>query len=216
MGLQSRLIVPFLILILLGLSGSVALTQNTAPAAMPAAQEAGMIDPGRITLATPNGSIAALATVAENHAGVTLTVTSTGDSGLAPGKHGVHIHNTGACDASGITPYASAGDHFNPAGHEHGEAGGKHSHAGDLGNLTVKDDGSIDFTVTTRQVTLEPGRENSLDNPGGSSLVIHAGEDDHATQPAGDSGDRLACGIIFRSHEPVTHAMPGHEDTATP
>ncbi|HWV22670.1 MAG TPA: superoxide dismutase family protein, partial [Thermomicrobiales bacterium] len=103
------------------------------------------------------------------------------------------------------------GDHFDTGDNEHGKADSDDSHAGDLGNLTVKDDGTIDFKITTRKVTLQPGEKNSLDNPNGTSIVIHADEDDQSTQPSGNSGAREACGIIFRSHEPVTHYMPGYE-----
>lgn len=213
MGSYSKMLTPFIVLVLIGLTGSFALMQDTGPAATPPAQEFGYNDLGRIPLAMPDGRTAALATLAEDHTGVTITIRSNGDSGLAPGEHGVHIHAFGACDASGNAPYMSAGDHFNPTDQEHGKADSKKSHAGDLGNLTVKDDGSIDFEITTRHLTLQPGEEHSLDNPNGSSLVIHADEDDVATQPSGDSGDRAACGIIFRSHEPVTHAMPGYEST---
>jgi len=216
MGSQSKWFIPLIVLIIVGLSSSFVLLQDTGPAASPPPHEAGGIDLGRIPLGTPGGHIAALATVAENPQGVTITVTSNGDSGLTPGKHGVHIHRVGACDASGNAAYMAAGDHFDTGDHEHGSADSKESHAGDLGNLTVNDDGTIDFKKTTRRLTLQPGETNSLDNPAGSSIVIHAAEDDHHTQPSGNSGAREACGIIFRSHEPVTHYMPGYEGVATP
>ncbi len=176
----------------------------------------------RFPLSTPDGKIAAYAEIREGADGVTITVTNSSDSGLEPGTHGIHIHEVGSCDASGTTPYGSAGGHFNPTDASHGAPDDEESHAGDLGNLTVADDGTIDFQITTDKVTLDPAADNSLAGPTGSALVIHAGEDDMATDPSGDSGGREACGIIFRSTEPAyntvvpTSASPEASPQATP
>ncbi len=99
-------------------------------------------------------------------------------SGLTPGKHGAHIHAVGSCTAPAFT---SAGGHFNPDGHEHGRKSDLGPHAGDLRNL----------------VSLGSGA-NSLFDADGSAIVIHAAEDDELTQPIGNSGARVACGVIGR------------------
>jgi superoxide dismutase, Cu-Zn family len=154
-------------------------------------------------LTNPEGKVVGNATLTQADGTVTITVKNSKDSGLAPGEHGIHIHETGACVAAGEKPYDSAGGHFNPTGVTHGAPEGE-SHAGDLGNFTVEDDGSFTFEITTDKVTLAPGADNSLDDEDGSALVIHEGTDDLKTDPAGDSGGRVGCGIIFKSTVPVT------------
>jgi len=114
-------------------------------------------------------------------------------SGLVPGKHGFHIHENGACEAP---DFASAGGHFNPGGKKHGFENPKGPHAGDLPNLFVGTEGRVSAEVIAKNVTLQQGRPNSLIKPGGTSLVIHAGADDYKTDPAGESGGRVACGVI--------------------
>lgn len=203
-------------------AGGAALAQDATPGASPLATPSGGVVLDRFPLSNPDGKIVAYAEIQEGADGVTITVTNSSDSGLEPGTHGIHIHEFGSCDASGDTPYASAGGHFNPTDAGHGAPDDEGSHAGDLGNLTVADDGTIDFEVTTDKVTLDPEADNSLAGPNGSALVIHAGEDDMATDPSGDSGSREACGIIFRSSEPVynsvvpTSASPSASPEATP
>ncbi len=113
-------------------------------------------------------------------------------SHLEPGLHGIHIHETGQCDPP---DFKSAGGHFNPEGRQHGLDSAEGPHAGDLPNLEVGEDGSGTYETTTDRVTLTEG-EASLFDDDGSALVIHAGEDDQVTDPTGDSGDRVACGVI--------------------
>lgn len=194
-------------------------TPDASPAASPAASPvaspvAGDMIIDRFPMATPNGDIAAFVEIREGEDGVTITITSTTDSTLEPGSRGIHIHEVGACDSSGDTPYESAGGHFNPTDTTHGDVHDDDSHAGDLGNLEVADDGTIDFQVTTDKVTLDPEADNSLAGPNGSSIIIHAGEDDLETDPSGESGDRAACGIIVPSVEPAMNIVP--PESATP
>jgi Cu-Zn family superoxide dismutase len=208
MRLPSSLITGFLAGAL-ALGGGAALAQDATPGASPmATPETVNLIMTPVTIANPDGNIVATAAISESADGVTLRITSLEDSGLEPGEHGVHIHEFGTCDASGETPYASSGGHYNPAGAEHGGPDSDASHAGDLGNLTVAEDGTIDFEITTTSVTLDPRGEATLSGPQGSSIIIHAGTDDLETQPSGDSGGREACGIIFRSAEPILNATP--------
>jgi superoxide dismutase, Cu-Zn family len=112
--------------------------------------------------------------------------------GLKPGLHGIHIHNKGKCIGPSFT---SAGEHYNPLSKEHGLKNPKGPHAGDLPNLEVGKDGTGHMSVTTDRVTLSPG-PNTLFTANGTSLVIHADPDDQMTNPAGNSGARIVCGVI--------------------
>jgi len=91
--------------------------------------------------------------------------------------------------------FAAAGEHYNPLGKQHGLDNPNGPHAGDLPNLVVNKDGSGKLITTTDRVTLTPG-QTSLFNGNGTSLIIHAKPDDQKTDPAGNSGDRIACGVI--------------------
>lgn len=113
-------------------------------------------------------------------------------SGEERGQHGFHIHETGDCTAP---DFSSAGGHFNPTGVGHGLLDTDGAHAGDLPNLWIEADGSADYTVTTDLVSLTPGERSVFDSDG-RAFVLHSGADDYLTDPAGDSGDRLACGVI--------------------
>jgi len=115
-------------------------------------------------------------------------------SGLAPGLHGFHIHTVGKCDAPDFT---SAGSHFNPEGKQHGWDNPQGHHAGDLQNLNVGADGKAHVNVMIPGVTLGEGPD-SLFHEGGTALVIHAKQDDGRTDPAGNAGARVACGVIVR------------------
>jgi Cu-Zn family superoxide dismutase len=121
------------------------------------------------------------------------------------GEHGLHVHQVGICDPTLETPFESAGPHFNPADAPHGdkpsaeETADEHvAHAGDLGNITIADDGTGTVDVTTNRFTLGEG-DDSLSGEYGSSIVLHEKADDLTTQPSGDSGARIACGVIFPS-----------------
>jgi Cu-Zn family superoxide dismutase len=114
--------------------------------------------------------------------------------GLPPGEHAFHVHAVGKCEA----PFESAGPHFNPGNHQHGMISGA-GHAGDMPNLHVPQSGELSVEVVNTAVSLEQGKPNSLFDNDGSSLVIHAKADDYKTDPAGNAGDRIACGVIQKS-----------------
>ncbi len=113
--------------------------------------------------------------------------------GLPPGPKAIHFHETGECDEP---TFASAGEHFAPGSKVHGHKAKGGPHAGDMANVTVKSDGSLKTEVTNKHVTLAQNAQNSLLKDGGTALVIHAQPDDYKSQPAGNAGDRLACGEI--------------------
>lgn len=113
--------------------------------------------------------------------------------GLEPGAHGFHIHAVGQC-----TPpdFSSAGGHFAPRGHAHGVLNAHGSHAGDLLNLWVPQNGRVTTERLAEGVTLARGVQGSLLDDDGSSLVIHANPDDYMSQPSGNGGPKVACGVI--------------------
>jgi len=113
---------------------------------------------------------------------------------LPPGVHAVHFHQKAQCDPP---DFKSAGGHFNPTGKQHGFDNPQGHHAGDMMNFTVKDNGTAKATVKDNYVVLGTGSEsNSLFSNGGTAIMVHAKADDYKTDPAGNAGDRIACGAV--------------------
>lgn len=113
---------------------------------------------------------------------------------LPPGEHAVHFHQSAKCDPP---DFKSAGGHFNPTGKQHGFDNPNGHHAGDMQNFTVRENGTAKATVKDDDVVLGNGSgPNSLFVNGGTSIMIHAKADDMKTDPAGNAGDRIACGVI--------------------
>lgn len=114
--------------------------------------------------------------------------------GLSPGMHGVHLHMTGSCEAP---DFASAGGHLNPGNHQHGIENPQGPHLGDLPNLTVGSGGAGTVSATLRG-TREEVLARIFDAEG-TAVVVHAGPDDYRTDPSGNSGGRIACGVLTRT-----------------
>lgn len=118
----------------------------------------------------------------------------TGDlSGLAPGQHGVHLHTAGLCDGPDFT---TAGGHLNPGLHQHGSMNPAGTHLGDLPNIVADGDGAARLTLDLRGT--RAALERDLFDGDGTALVIHAGPDDYRTDPSGNSGKRVACGMFVK------------------
>ena len=145
----------------------------------------------RADLRSPSGTPVGTATLREAQGGVLVSLDV---SGLPAGTHGIHFHAVGRCDDS---TFASAGPHYNPRGHAHGLLSPTGAHAGDLPNITVAGGGTAHAELLAPGVALSGGSAPLLDADG-SALVIHAGADDYVTDPSGNSGARVACGVVTR------------------
>src|SRR5688500_11315626 len=157
-----------------------------APLALTACNTVGEPTGGPVfALVGPTGQPVGSVRMWETPGGVTFRIAA---AGLPHGIHGIHVHSAGRCDAPGFT---TAGPHWNPAGARHGFNNLAGPHRGDLPNVTVAANG-----VLSEAVSLAGASFASLLDADGASLVLHARADDYATDPSGNSGDRIACGVI--------------------
>lgn len=159
-----------------------ALTNEAAGNEMAGAQTA------TATLAMADGTPAGSATATPTAEGLAITVSVTG---VPAGAHGVHVHMTGKCEGP---KFESAGGHWNPSSSQHGLENPKGAHAGDMPNLTAAADGTGNLSFT-----LKSGTMAQLLDADGSAFVVHAAADDQKTDPSGNSGDRIACGVFAAS-----------------
>ena len=146
---------------------------------------------GEARLDFANGLPAGTAQILSNGRTISLAIAATG---MEPGEHGFHLHTTGRCSAPDFT---SAGGHLNPAGREHGSLNPQGKHLGDLPNLVVGASRSASAEVEIGSDNVE--LRNTLFDEDGTAIVIHAGADDYRSDPAGDAGSRVACGVLKRS-----------------
>jgi superoxide dismutase, Cu-Zn family len=145
------------------------------------------------TLKDAQGKTVGTATLTPAPGGVKVAVSV---SGVEPGQHGFHVHAVGKCEAP---DFKSAGGHFNPGAKEHGLENPKGSHAGDMPNLTVGADGTGKAEYLAHGASLEAGA-GSLLAKDGTAVVLHGAADDMKSDPAGNAGPRIACGVVELKH----------------
>jgi Cu-Zn family superoxide dismutase len=155
-----------------------------AAAALPASAQS-----AKATLKTVDGKDAGSATLTQTPSGVLIALSV---KNLPAGEHAFHVHAVGKCEP----PFTSAGGHFNPESKKHGLMSGEGHHAGDMPNLHIPTSGELSVEVVNASITLDKGKPSSVFGPNGTALVVHAGKDDYKTDPTGDAGGRIACGVI--------------------
>jgi Cu-Zn family superoxide dismutase len=165
-----------------GVVGVVAAGCAAAPRIPPPVAEAALVDAAGTAVGT-----ALFTQAADGSVAIALNA-----GNLPAGTHGIHVHTVGACDAPAFT---TAGGHFTPTNRSHGLENPAGTHGGDLPNLVADASGHATYRANTNRITLSAGPLSIFDADG-SALVIHAGPDDQRSDPSGDSGARLACGVI--------------------
>jgi Cu-Zn family superoxide dismutase len=200
MKMSLRIAVAFVVPALVAgafLSGSSAFAQSPTQGA-------------RAEIKDAQGNMVGTAVFSPATSGVKLDVQMQGFATAAAGEHGIHVHAVGKCEPDAFT---TAGGHFNPTGKKHGLNSAEGAHAGDMPNLMLDGQGNSTYGTTLAGISLGSDA-GSLFDADGSAVVIHAGPDDLVTDPAGNSGARVACGVVSAYAIPVA-GMPstgGPED----
>ncbi|HEU4698763.1 MAG TPA: superoxide dismutase family protein [Gemmatimonadales bacterium] len=176
----------------LSLGGCHRTTQGT-PAPSRGETAAGTAAGATATMRSSTGASLGVLRLEPVAAGVRIAGTLTG---LTPGEHGIHLHAVGRCEPPAFT---SAGGHFNPTDKQHGLHNPAGPHAGDLPVIRANDAGVATVDLTTPRVTLDSAATTGLFDADGTALVVHAGPDDQQSDPAGNSGARVACGVVERA-----------------
>jgi len=171
---------------------AVALLASAAVACKPKVQTGSPMPSGSATLRNAQGTVVGTLNLTQSATGVRFTGAL---NGLAAGTHGIHLHAVGRCDAP---DFASAGGHYNPAAAHHGLENPAGPHAGDFPNIVVGANGSVTVDLTNPRVTLDANPAGGLFDTDGTAVVVHAGQDDQKNDPSGNSGARIACGVIQR------------------
>ena len=148
-----------------------------------------------------DGKTVGTATLTQTAAGVQVAVSA---AGLTPGPHGFHVHAVGTCTAPDFT---SAAGHFNPDGKQHGLQNPAGAHVGDMPNLVADAAGKASATAVAQRATLAAGATSLFDTDG-SAVVIHANADDDKTDPTGNAGGRVACGVVTTGQLPSSSTAP--------
>jgi len=170
---------------------------NAAANTADTANDSGPVTEGpSVPLVDGKGNIIGQVQGGDSDTGVRLLIEA---RGLAPGSHGIHIHDAGLCDPP---DFKSAGGHWNPAGKQHGGENPNGAHAGDLQNMIVASDGTVRAEIVVPNAFIQKEGRNAgpgsfeIADANGAAVVIHAKPDDYKTDPSGDSGDRIACAVI--------------------
>jgi len=153
-------------------------------------------------MALLDGSKAGQVDFAQTNHGVLVTFDL---RGLSPGAHAVHVHTSANCDAK--SKFTAAGPHFSPEPKLHGFLSKGGPHPGDLPNQFAAADGTLHASTLTSLFALGNGKKSIFDRDG-AAIVVHARGDDYTSQPAGNSGDRVACGVIVRTVGPKPRKGP--------
>ena len=149
--------------------------------------------PVKVMMKTSDGKDAGTVTLKQGKDGVKVTAKL---KNLPIGDHAIHVHTAAKCDGP---DFKTAGPHFNPDGKKHGFKNPDGPHAGDFPkNLTAGPDGMVDSTFVSKGISLDPTAPNSVFANGGTSIVVHEKADDMMTDPSGNSGNRIACGVVTR------------------
>ena len=167
---MKKLVLLSMSLLLLGACASMATGPSASATLMPTSGS------------TATGTVS-LAQLGDGSVRVTVDLT-----GVPPGVHGFHIHDKGDCGDNGN----AAGGHYNPTSTSHGAPTADPHHAGDFGNVTADASGRVQTRFTTRSVSVEPGTNSAV----GHAVILHANPDDLTTQPTGNAGARIACGVV--------------------